>query len=55
MHHTCITGISIDSVIRMEKKYPQVYLEKCNYKIKKIKMPEFNDFKLESASSSYSE
>ena len=28
VHHTCIACISIDSVMKMEKKnYPQVYLE----------------------------
>ena len=32
--------------MRAEKKnYPQVYLEGCKYKIKKIKMPEFIDAK----------
>ena len=36
MHYTCIACITIDSVMRMEKKnYPQVYLEECKYKIKK--------------------
>ena len=55
VHHACITCISIDSVIRVEKKFPQVYLEECKYKIKKIKMPEFKYLKLESDSSSYSE
>ena len=34
-HYTCIACITIDSVKRMEKIYPQVYLEKCKYKIKK--------------------
>ena len=35
VHYTCIACITIDSVKRMEKVYPQVYLEKCKYKIKK--------------------
>ena len=35
VHYTCIACITIDSVKRMEKIYPQVYLEKCKYKIKK--------------------
>ena len=31
-HYTCIACITIDSVMRMEKKnYPQVYLEECKY------------------------
>ena len=56
MHYTCIACITIDSVMRMEKKnYPQVYLEECKYKIKKIKMAEFIDVELESNSSSDSE
>ena len=42
MHYTCIACITIDSVMRMEKKnYPQVYLEECKYKIKKIQMSRF--------------
>ena len=40
-HYTCIACITIDSVMRMDKKnYPQVYLEECKYKIKKIKKTE---------------
>ena len=49
MHYTCIACITIDSVMRMEKKnYPQVYLEECKYKPKKIKMTKFIDTELES-------
>ena len=57
VHHACIVCITIDSVLRIEKKknYPQVYLEECKYKIKKIKMSEFLDAKLESDSCSNSE
>ena len=57
VHHACIVCITIDSVLRIEKKknYPQVYLEECKYKIKKIKMSEFLDAKLESDSRSNSE
>ena len=40
----------------MEKKnYPQVYLEECKYKRKKIKMPKFINAELKSGSSSDSE
>ena len=40
----------------MDKKdYPQVYLEECKYKIKRIKMPEFIDVELKSDSSSDSQ
>ena len=39
VHYTCIVCITIDSVMRMDNKnYPQVYLEECKYKIKKIQM-----------------
>ena len=42
MHYTCIACITIDSVLRMDKKnYPEVYSEECKYKIKKIKMSRF--------------
>ena len=50
-HHTCIACISIDSVMKMNKKnYPQVYLEECKYRVKKKKMPEFIGAELESDS-----
>ena len=49
MRHTCLAFITIDYVLRIEKKnYPQVYLEECKYKTKKKKMPEFTDVGLES-------
>ena len=48
-HYTCIACITIDSVMRMEKKnYPQVYLEECKYRIKETKMTKFIEFELES-------
>ena len=51
MHYTCIACITIDSVMRMDKKYfPQVYLEECKYKIKKIQMSRFINVELESDS-----
>ena len=56
VHYNCIACISIDPVMKMGKKnYPQVYLEKCKYKIKKVKMPGFIDVALESDSSSDSD
>ena len=34
MHYTCITCITIDSVLRIDKKnHLQVYLEECKYKM----------------------
>ena len=49
----CIACITIDSAMRMEKKnYPQVYLEQCKYKSKKIKMAKVINTELESESGS---
>ena len=51
MRYTCIACLTIDSVVRMDKKnYPQVYLKECKYKIKKIQMPRFINAALESES-----
>ena len=51
MYYTCIACITIDSVIKMTKKnYPQVYLEECKYKIKKIQTSRFIITVLESDS-----
>ena len=56
MHYTCIACITIDYVMRMEKKnFPQVYLEECKYKIKKIQMSRFINTELDSDSESDSE
>ena len=56
MHYTCIACITIDSVMRMEKKnYLQVYLEECKYKIKKTKMTNFIKAELEPEKESESE
>ena len=41
-HYACIACITIDPVMRMEKKnYPQVYLQEFKYKINKTKMTNF--------------
>ena len=48
-HYTCIACITIDSVIKMEKKnYPQVHLDECKYKIRKIQMSRFINTELDS-------
>ena len=53
MHYTYIACIIIDSVMKMNNKnYPQVYLEECTYKIKKIKMSKFLNAEIESNSDS---
>ena len=56
MHYTCITCVTINSVMRMDKKnYRQVYLEECKYSMKKIQMSRFINAELESDSDSDSE
>ena len=51
MYYTCIACITIGSAIKKNKKnYPQVYLEQCKYKIKKIQTPRFIKNKLETDS-----
>ena len=53
MYYTCIPCITIESVLRMNKKnYPQVYLEECKYKIKKIHTSRFMNTELETDSES---
>ena len=55
-HYTSIACLTIDSVMRMEKKnYPQVYLEECKYRMKKIKIPKFIEAERESESESESD
>ena len=52
-YYTCITCITIDSIVKTNKKnYPQVYLEECKYKVKKINTPRFINTELESDSES---
>ena len=49
MHYTFIACITINSVSKIGKKnYPQVYLEECKYKVKKIHMCRFINAELES-------
>ena len=48
-YYTCIACINLDSVLKMNKKnYPQVYLEECKYKVKKINTSRFINVELES-------
>ena len=56
IHYACIVCITIYSVTRMEKKnLPQVDLEECKYKIKKIQMSRFFNTELYSDSESDAE
>ena len=46
--YTCIPCISIDSVLRVDKKYyPQVYLEQCKCKVKKRELKSFIDYEID--------
>ena len=56
MHYICIACITIDSAMKMDKKnHPQVYLEECKHRMRKIQMSRFTSAKLESDSESDSE
>ena len=53
MHYTSIACITIDSVLKIDKKnHPQVYLEECKYRVKKIQMSRFINTELKSDSDS---
>ena len=53
MHYTCIACITIDSVLRIDKKnHQQVYLEECRCKVKKVQMFRFINTELKSDSES---
>ena len=56
IHYTCIACITIDSVMRIDKKnHPQVYLEECKYRAKKLQMSRFVSTELKSDSEPDSE
>ena len=47
-YYTCIACITLDSVLKMNKKnYPQVFLEECKYKVKQVRTPKFINTELE--------
>ena len=51
MHFDCTACITADSVMGMEKKnYLQVYLEECQYRMKKTKLTKLIEAELESES-----
>ena len=50
-HYIYIAAIYIHFVLKVDKKnYPQVYLEQCKYKIKRIKPIYFNNAKVDLSS-----
>ena len=53
IEYVCIPVISVDSVIRVDKKnHPQAYLEQCEYKIKKRELKSFINYGFNSDSES---
>ena len=53
MYYTCIACVTIDSVLKINKKnHSQVYLEECKYRVKKIHMSRFINTELKSDSES---
>ena len=52
MHYTCITCITIDSVMKI---WIKVYLEECKYRVKKMQMSRFINTELKSDSDSEEE
>ena len=56
MYYTCIACITVNSVLRINKKnHRQVYLEERKYKIKKTQMSKFIKTELKSDPDSYSD
>ena len=48
VEYACIACISVDSVLRVNKKNnPQVYLEECKYKMKKRELKRFIDYEVD--------
>ena len=53
IYYTSIACITIDSLMKFDKKnHPQVYLEECKYRVKKIQMSRFINTELKSDSDS---
>ena len=51
--YTCIACITIDSIMNIDKKnHVQVYLEQCEYRMKKTQMSRFINTELKSDSES---
>ena len=48
----CIASISVDSLLKIKKMVPQVYLEQCKYKVKERKIKNLIDYDLDSDSDS---
>ena len=47
IRYTCTACMTIDYVMRIDKKsHPQVYLEECKYRVKKIQKSKFINIEL---------
>ena len=56
MYYACIAYITIDSVMKIDKKSNlQVYLEECKYRVKNMQMSKFINTELKSDSDSDSD
>ena len=54
VEYSCIACITVDSVLRVDKKYyPQIYLEQCKYKLKKREPKNFINYEVNLDSSDY--
>ena len=54
VQYTCISCISIDSVLRVNKKSnPKVYLEQCKYKMKKRELKSLIYYEVDISSEDY--
>ena len=52
--YKCLSLIMLDSVIKVNKKYPQTFLEECKYEIKKNRMENLVNDGLDPSSSNES-
>ena len=57
MQYTCITCITIDSVLTIDKKIIRKFIQfiQCKYRVKKTQMPKFINTELKSDSESDSD
>ena len=56
MHYTCIACITVNSIMKIDKKnHLQVYLEECKYRVKRKQMSRLISAELESNSESDSD
>ena len=54
-HCVCLPVILIDCIFKVDKRYSQVFLDKCKYVVKENKITKFINNKLEISSDDYDE